>query len=108
MPDNWDGEAATAISETTWQRAADFVLRSSAELCNRFQVSPGVPDLAPVPDGSVDIDWRLNGHELIVNVPKDQSAPAAYYGDDGAGSRSIKGKLDLNAPNQWLFFWLTE
>lgn len=108
LQENWDRDGGTAISEATWQRATDFVLRISTELCNRFQVSPSVPDIAPVPDGSVDIDWRFNGHELIVNVPADSSANVGYYGDDGSGGHSIKGKLDLNAPNQWLFFWLTE
>lgn len=108
LRENWDGEGATAISEATWQRAIDFVLRTSTELCDRFQVSPPVPDLAPVPDGSVDIDWRFDGHELVVNVPTDSSASAEYYGDDGNGGRSIKGRLDLNAQNHWLFVWLTE
>lgn len=108
LPPNWDGEGAVAISEATWQRAADFVLRISTELCDRFQAPPSVPDISPVPDGSVDLDWRFNGHELIVNVPAEAKATAGYYGDDGTGERSIKGKLDPNAVNQWLLFWLTE
>ena len=76
-------------------------------LWQNYRVSVEAPRILPGPDGSIDIHWRINGHELLVNFPADENAQATYYGDNKIGG-IIKGTLNSSARNEWLMMWLAE
>jgi hypothetical protein len=108
LPDDWDDASSPGYDEATWQRAVRFLVRGVTRLWDDHGVGTDLADVFPGPRGSIDLDWRVRGHELLVNVPADPSQPATYYGDDGAGGKKIKGTLDPAAPNRWLLAWLAE
>jgi hypothetical protein len=100
LADDWDDAGAPGYDEATWQRAVTFLVSGVSRLWDDFGVRTERADVLPGPRGSIDLDWRTAGHELLVNVPADPSQPLAYYGDDGAGGKKIKGTLNPAAPNR--------
>jgi len=108
LGDDWDGDRTPGFSERTWHRAADFVARGATQLLERNGVVTDDVEIMPASDGALGIDWRTATRELLVTIPADPSKDALFYGDDGAGRRTIKGTLDTSAPNRWLTVWLAE
>ncbi len=104
--DNWDGDGSPAYTKATLARAADFLLRNVTALWAEYKLSAPVPDIAPGPGGSLDLDWHDTNRELLVNIPADPNKPATFYGDDRANIK-LKGSLDTSADNVWLLMWLT-
>ena len=100
----WDGEGALPIEEATWIRAVEFLERQARCLWDRGCVLPS-PDITPVPDGSIDLHWDRPGFELLINIPRDPSSPAEFYGDN-RGWICIRGHLDTAQFNQGLVLWL--
>lgn len=108
LTDDWDDAGAPGYDEATWQRAVRFLVSGVSRLWDEFGIRTERADVLPGPRGSIDLDWRTPGHELLVNVPVDPTQPLGYYGDDGAGGKKVKGTLDPAAPNRWLLAWLAE
>jgi hypothetical protein len=108
LGDDWDGDGTRGFSEQTWRRVADFVARGTTQLLERNGIVTEDIEVMPASDGALGIDWRTATRELLVTVPADTSKDALFYGDDGAGRRTIKGTLDRAAPNRWLTEWLAE
>jgi hypothetical protein len=108
LEDDWDGDGTSAFSEQTWQRVADFVTRGTTQLLERNGIVTNDIEIMPAADGGLGIDWRTTTRELLVTVPADPAKDARFYGDDGAGRRTITGTLDTSAPNRWLTEWLAE
>ena len=108
LADDWDDAGAPDYDEATWQRAVTFLTSGVSRLWSEHRVQTERADVLPGPRGSIDLDWRTPGHELLVNVPANPSQPVAYYGDNGAEGKKIKGTLDPAAPNRWLLAWLAE
>jgi hypothetical protein len=108
LESDWDGEGASTIAKSTWERTVDFLRGTALNLWTKCGVRIGAPLLVPVPDGSIDIHWKLANRELLINVPADASKWATYYGDNRHGGNTVEGQLDTNAPNHWLLVWLTE
>lgn len=108
LEDDWDDEGSPGYAETTWSRAIGFLVQNATQLWDGYGIAIEAPKVRKGPDGSIDLDWRTPHHELLVNVPADEADPTSYYGDDGAGARTIKGTLEPTANNRWLLMWLAE
>jgi hypothetical protein len=108
LGEGWNGEEATAISEETWRRATEFLSRNAQSLWREHGVRIEAPRIVPVPDGTLDIHWKVAKRELLVNIPAKTGERAKYYGDDGAGHHVVEGDLDTAAANHWLLMWLSE
>jgi|CXWL01.1.fsa_nt_gi hypothetical protein len=102
---DWDGEGSPGYTENTWQRMERFLIDHSAYLQKTYGVDAPIPEIHPGPDGSIDLLWKSNSYELLVNIPTNPDSPASFYGDD-KGSLSIKGKLHPSKFNQGLLQWL--
>ena len=107
LEDDWDDEGSPGYTESTWKRATDFLLNDSLRLWQEYRIRVEVPRILPGPDGSIDIHWRVNQRELLINIPASEGELASYYGDDQADG-IIKGTLKTSARNQWLMMWLAE
>lgn len=104
LRDNWDGEGGEAYLESTWQRAVDILYRFH-EWTSRVGKTARVPVIGPGPNGSIDLHWKSEQIELLLNVPKDTDALGEFYGDD-YGKFSIKGTFDTEEIVEPLLRWL--
>jgi hypothetical protein len=64
------------------------------------------PHIDPGPHGSIDLHWKLEGCELLINVPNDPNLPPSYYGDD-YGKSVMKGFVDSEKPMRVIAVWLS-
>jgi hypothetical protein len=64
----------------------DFFLKKGIEL--------GEPELLPVANSSVDVYWKTEEYELLMNVPEEGDAD--YYFD---GEYELKGKFGIIEPH---------
>lgn len=108
LEQDWDGEGASPIAESTWERAAEFMRKTASTLWTVHGRRMESPSLVPVADGGIDLHWKLPNRELLISIPASANALATYYGDDTRGWNIVEGKLDTHAPSQSLFVWLTE
>jgi hypothetical protein len=105
LPDDWDDEGSPEIREETWRRATDYLRRHAELLYARYGLRLPIPRILAGPAGSVDLHWKINGRELLLNVPATDEL-ATFYGD-ASGSSSIKGTVDTKVDDLGLFTWLT-
>lgn len=105
LPDDWDDEGSPRIQESTWARATDYLHRHTELVYSRYGSRVPIPRILPGPEGSVDLHWKTDSRELLINVPSNAAELAAFYGD-GLGTNSIKGKLNTEADDPGLFTWL--
>jgi len=65
------------------------------------------PHIHPGPDGSIDIHWKNDNYELLLNVPVEEGSLAGFYGDNISGNM-IKGKMNISdgKMNNGLILWL--
>lgn len=108
LEEDWDGEGASPIKESTWQRAADFLRRTALTLLSKHSLRLENPSIVPASDGSIDLHRKLPTRELLINIPPNQNECADYYGDNTRGGNIVKGSLNNEAHNDWLFVWLEE
>ena len=106
MGHDYDGGGSVGYSETTWDRATEFLKRSAFALRIHHDTEIQAPRILHGPDGGIDFHWKTNSHELLINIPADPREPADFYGDSGPNN-TIKGKLDTSAQNEWILMWLT-
>ena len=81
LPDDWDDEGSPGYAEATWMRAVDFLLHNAERLWQDQGVTVSAPEILPGPNGSIDLHWRVNNHELLLNIPANLDELADYYGD---------------------------
>lgn len=105
LEDDWDGDGACAYVRTTLGRATQFLETSAKGLWKSRHLWLSIPFIEPGPNGSIDIHWRTEKRELLINIPADDNQLAGYYGDE-MGKNSIKGKLDTSEYQEWITIWL--
>lgn len=107
LPEGWDEEAAKPIDSQALE-AAGRLLMDMAELLLR---SPGnqtlaVPEINPVPNGSIDLSWRTARARMLINVRKEGTGYTAYfYGDEYNNVNPIKGIMPVTNASR-LLGWL--
>jgi hypothetical protein len=101
-----DEEALVPPEMATFERTAAFLMRSAAWLLERDGVVLEAPVLTPGPEGSIDILWRSQETELLVNIPPGRSE-ADFYGDTKDGLR-IKGTFNPDIHHSGILSWLRD
>ena len=104
---DWDDNGASPYSEETWARATKFLASHADWALQRDGVLIPAPAVLPGPDGSIDLHWKTQDYELLVNIPASVEEPGNFYGDDYT-SLCIKGTFDPAVPNRGLITWLTD
>jgi hypothetical protein len=89
----------------TLNRAISFLTAQLAQVKEFGCEFVPVPKIGPGPDLSVDIHWKQEKWELLVNISADSDELATFYGDD-YGVQKIKGSVDPTAPNNGIILWL--
>ena len=107
LEDDWDGQGSPRYSEEVWRRAIDCLLRYARYSLREGDSVIPTPRIDPGPEGSIDIHWKQQQFELLMNIPSDPNLPAGFYGDD-YGHTKIKGKIKTDGINRGLLLWLVE
>jgi len=99
-------EESPVYSRETFDVAIAFLRAQSTQFRKMYSVCPPVPHIGVGPAGSVDLHWKQEGWELLVNIPPGCNQQAAFYGDD-YGTQIIKGSLNPKKFNYGIIAWLT-
>jgi len=102
---DFDGEGSPAYTEDTFDLAAEFLRLHSRYFWEHCEKYSPVPKITPGPNGSIDLHWKLESRELLVNIPADVHEPAVYYGDN-YGVEKIRGSVDPKKISYVIATWL--
>lgn len=91
---NWDGEDAEAYTQNVWIKAVSFLCEFSIDIHNTFGKTPVTPNIYHGPEGSIDILWKTDNLNLLLNIPKDDQA-ATFSGENSLGQQ-YEGSLNPN------------
>jgi hypothetical protein len=100
---DWDGTGSDAYDADTWNAATGFLAAQAAYALNARAKIP-VPDIAPGPNGSIDLVWQEADFRLLLNVPRGGKS-IGYWGQNRLVE--IKGRIvEPLADHKELFLWL--
>ncbi len=85
--DDWDGEGSPGYQAATLERGRAFLIAGAAHLWEAQHRTLPAPRVTPGPDGSIDLHWRVEGRELLLNVPAEAEEERVTVVADGAGHR---------------------
>lgn len=74
MPPNWDGYGASQTRPQILHQA--FVL-----LADIMESDAPPPNVVPLSDGGVQVEWHRHGHNLEIEFPADEPPTFYYYQD---------------------------
>jgi hypothetical protein len=100
---NWEEEGQLYV-KTTLDRAVAF-LKMHSDFLKPYQLQLPVPHIGAGPGGSVDLHWKREKWELLVNIPASPDELASFYGDN-YGAQKIKGSVDPGTFNFGIATWL--
>ena len=92
-------------SQETLDRAIEFLTPYIKGAETALGVAIPIPKLLPGPSGSVDVHWKNEKKELVVNIPANKNIHASFYGDN-YGKLFIKGTLDTTSLHLSVLMWL--
>ena len=78
LKEGWDDEGALPIKWDTLAKAAAFL-----RYAEYHDHEIPVPCIVPVPDGSVDLEWRTEAYHVLVNFPEDDKNGPMYSWEMG-------------------------
>jgi uncharacterized protein (DUF4213/DUF364 family) len=106
LPSNWDDDGALTVSETVFQSAMQFLRQYIAFIQTKFDTSIAIPNINPVKDGTIDLEWHTAQARMLVNIKP--NAIAGYYGDNLNNMNSIKGQVYTYEVQDFLASWMTK
>jgi hypothetical protein len=102
---DWDGEGSPKYSAEMFDRVVKFLHMHADNLSRDYDLVMPVPRIGPGPEGSIDLHWKQEGWELLVNIPAGVGQLATFYGDN-YGTQKIRGSLDPTVFNLGIVPWL--
>lgn len=93
--DDWDDDGGKAVCKILARRVEEFLVRMD-KLAQAWKREAPEPHLSPGPDDTIDIHWKGDGFELLVNA-KDGNGVCTYYGERPQDFHVIKGSGYLNS-----------
>jgi hypothetical protein len=106
LAENWDDEGALKVSKNVHSSAILFLKKYALFLLNDLKTVISAPDINPVKDGSIDLEWHTPNARMLINV--NNSGKIGYYGDNFNDLNSIKGKVDNDSVQTFLAVWMTK
>lgn len=79
--DNWDDEGAKKYAPKTWIKATKFIGSYATWLLNIYNRVLATPKIYHGPEGSIDIYWKTEQYNFLINIPE-LGDIATFYGDD--------------------------
>lgn len=107
LQDNWDGCGSPRITEATWLRAIELVISNANDFFQFRGREFPLPLISESDGGSVDVQWRTNARNILINIPEDASEAITFYAHDRErDGRDIEGRLLPDANNAPVLGWL--
>ena len=106
LTENWDDNGAYKVPQSVFNNAKLFLEKYALYILNDLETTITAPDINPVKDGSIDLEWRTPHARMLVNVKT--SGEIAYYGDNYNDLNSIKGKIVADPIQKFLAVWMTK
>jgi hypothetical protein len=106
LKDNWDDNGAYKVPQSVFTNAQLFLEKYALYILNDLETIVAAPDISPVKDGSIDLEWRTPHARMLVNVKA--SGQLGYYGDNYTDLNSIKGKIEADPIQKFLAVWMTK
>ena len=95
LDEDFDGEGGIPPGRETVDRALRYIPIIKQRLLEEKGVElEEIPYIDPVADGGIDLHWKTQKYELLLNVPVEDK-PAGYYGDNYKGDE-FKGNIELD------------
>ena len=106
LSDDWDGEGSKGYEESTFVQATEFVINYALWAWEKIGTIIDVPRILPGPDGTIDLYWKKDEYDLLVNIPEAPNTIVGFYGDDKEATY-IEGHFDIKKSyNQSIFLSL--
>jgi hypothetical protein len=106
LKENWDDNGAYKIQKNVFTTAQSLLEKYALFIANDLETIITAPDISPVKDGSIDLEWRTPHARMLVNVKP--NGKIAYYGDNYNDLNSIKGKIGVDPIQKFLAVWMTK
>lgn len=105
---NWDGEGALPFQKATFDKAFELLIGFARYAFDQYTMTLPLPRVLPGPEGSVDLHWKTQNYEFLLNVPAEGTF-STYYGNNARGEE-VNGKLLVSnlGRNHGLFLWLDQ
>lgn len=106
LSDNWDDEGGVAVSLDLYKSAIGFLKKHALFVFKTFDKIIAEPDIVPVKDGTIDLEWHTPYARMLINIKNNNIA--SYYGDNLSNLNSIKGKVATDEVELFLATWMTK
>lgn len=105
LKNNWDEEGAVEIPKYVLGKAIDFLTKYSIRLFDVFDTTIPAPDINPLSDGSIDLEWKTENAILLVHFKNSRENVAFYYGKIRDKEFDINGKIPTNTVEDTFASW---
>jgi len=83
--DNWDEYGSPGYDEGTLVRAINLLVLYARKIRDENEIIINAPRICASKDGSIDLFWEADTYKLLINVPREETAMATYYGRHDTG-----------------------
>ncbi|PWV51903.1 ANTAR domain-containing protein [Chitinophaga sp. S165] len=106
LREGWDEEDALPIDEIIWENATSFLKAYVGYFDQIYLTALELPEINPVRDGSIDLEWRTSKGRLLINFNHRNLQKASFYGDRYANEDRIKGDISIKGVEEHLALWM--
>ncbi|QXP56215.1 hypothetical protein H0I25_00025 [Cellulophaga sp. HaHa_2_95] len=108
LPDNWDGQNASAISNELYNSAISFLIDYSMFVLKNTGIVINAPEINSGRNGNIFLSWRTTKARLAISLEKnsENKTIANYYGDLKREGQPIKGNVDTENVSEFLAYWM--
>jgi hypothetical protein len=103
---DWDDAGSLSVSSDLYQSAVTFLKKYALFVYKILEEIIPEPDIAPVKDGTIDLEWHTPKARMLINIKGDGTA--SYYGDNLSNLNSIKGRVATEEVEFFLASWMTK
>ena len=106
LKNNWDDKGSIGYKRSTLMKSVDFLRILYEIMAEKSDYVIPVPGILPGPHGSIDLHWKNEKFELLINIPADPSNEVVSFYGDNYKDLKIRGTFNINnlktGPINWL------
>lgn len=108
LEEGWDGAKAKKIPTFLLERAFNFLRNYAEYLFDLYNFKLIAPNISPLSDGSIDLEWRTPSCILLINFKNTQDDIAYYYGEliEEKEKFNVNGEISTRSPLSTFALWL--